>query len=94
MGRLDPKFVLKEASSNKETLIYLVMWSNYKRMKIYIGEKIEPCFWDTLSQRPTANKSILRKLSPIVLKRLNYLSIRLDEIDLFVQNLIIDLKSL
>nr|DAW63106.1 MAG TPA: Integrase [Caudoviricetes sp.] len=92
MGRLDPKFVLKEASSNKETLIYLVMWSNYKRMKIYIGEKIEPCFWDTLSQRPTANKSILRKLSPIVLKRLNYLSIRLDEIDLFVQNLIIDLK--
>lgn len=92
MGRLDPKFVLKEASSNKETLIYLVMWSNYKRMKIYIGEKIEPCFWDTSSQRPTANKSILRKLSPIVLKRLNYLSIRLDEIDLFVQNLIIDLK--
>lgn len=45
-----------------------------------------------MSQRPTANKSILRKLSPIVLKRLNYLSIRLDKIDLFVQNLIIDLK--
>ncbi len=44
MGKLDPKFVLKEASSNKETLIYLVMWSNYKRMKIYIGEKLNLAF--------------------------------------------------
>ena len=92
MGRLDPNFVLKETYSNKETLIYLVLWYKYKRLKISTGEKIEPCFWNSSSQRPTTDKSILRKLPPIVLKRLNYLSIRLDEIDLFAQNLIIDLK--
>lgn len=92
MAGLEPKFTLKEPNKDSRTLIYLFLNWKGKRLKISTSETIKPEHWDKDSQRPISNKKILRTLSPILQKELNTLSVRLDEIDLFVNDLILDLK--
>lgn len=92
MAGLEPKFVLKEPSKTTRTLIYLLLNSKGKRLKVSTSETILPEYWDKDAQRPISNKKILRNLAPILQKELNILSVRLDEIELFVKDLILDLK--
>lgn len=92
MAGLEPKFILKEPNKDSRTLIYLFLNWKGKRLKISTSETIKPEYWDKDSQRPVSNKKTLRTLSPILQKELNTLSVRLDEIDLFVNDLILDLK--
>lgn len=92
MAGLEPKFILKEPNKESRTLIYLFLNWKGKRIKVSTSETIIPEYWDKDNQRPIANKKILRNLSPVLQKELNILSVRLDEIDLFINDLILDLK--
>lgn len=92
MAGLEPKFTLKEPGKDSRTLIYLILNWKGKRLKLSISETIVPIYWDKDNQRPISNKKELRSLSPFLQKELNILSVRLDEIDLFISNLILDLK--
>lgn len=92
MAGLEPKFILKEPNKETRTLIYLFLNWKGKRLKISTSETIIPEYWDKDNQRPTSNKKITRSFTPILQKELNILSVRLDEIDLFVNDLILDLK--
>lgn len=92
MAGLEPKFILKEPNKNAQTLIYLFIYWKGERLKLSTSETINPMYWDKDNQRPISNKKILRDLPRILQKRLNILSIRLDEMDLFINDLILDLK--
>lgn len=92
MAGLTPKFVLKEPNKAKRTLIYLILNRKKERIKISISETIFPEYWDKDNQRPISSKKALRNLPDILQKELCILSVRLDEIELFVNNLILDLK--
>lgn len=92
MAGLEPKFILKEPNKETRTLIYIFLNWKGKRLKISTSETIIPEYWDKDNQRPTSNKKITRSFTPILQKELNILSVRLDEIDLFVNDLILDLK--
>ena len=92
MAGLEPKFILKEPNKETRTLIYLFLNWKGKRLKISTSETIIPEYWDKDNQRPTSNKKITRSFTPILQKELNILSVRLDEIDLFVNDLVLDLK--
>lgn len=92
MAGLEPKFILKEPNRGTHTLIYLFLNWKGKRLKISTTETIIPEYWDKENQRPISNKKLLRNLAPILQKELSILSIKLDEIDLFVNDLILDLK--
>lgn len=92
MAGLEPKFILKEPNRGTHTLIYLFLNWKGKRLKISTSETIIPEYWDKDNQRPISNKKQLRTLAPILQKELSILSIKLDEIDLFVNDLILDLK--
>lgn len=50
------KFILKEPNAKVETLIYLIYRYQYQRFKYSTGEKINPKFWNTSSQRAKASK--------------------------------------
>lgn len=92
MAGLEPKFILKEPNKETRTLIYLFLNWKGKRLKVSTSETIIPQYWDKDTQRPISNKKLLRSFSPTVQKELNILSVRLDEIDLFIRDLILDLK--
>jgi len=49
-------FFLKESSSNKETIIFLVLNHNYKRLKYSTGEYIHPKEWDFREKSPILSK--------------------------------------
>lgn len=49
-------FVLKEPSSSKETLIYLLFRFNNQRLKISTSEKILPKLWNAEKQRAKVSK--------------------------------------
>lgn len=93
MAGLEPKFILKEPNKKARTLIYILLNWKGKRLKVSTSETIIPEYWDKDNQRPISNKKLLRNLTPILQKELGILSIRLDEIDLFVNDLILDLKE-
>lgn len=92
MAGLEPKFILKEPSKDTKTLIYLFLNWKGKRLKLSTSETIIPKNWDKDNQRPISNKKTLRNFPHIIQKELSVLSVRLDEIDLFVNDLILDLK--
>lgn len=92
MAGLEPKFILKDLSADY-TLVILVLRYKGRRINISTGERISPILWDKENQRPTNNKKTLRSLSPIIVRELEILSVRLDEIELYVRNLILDLKK-
>lgn len=92
MAGLEPKFILKDPKKKTRTLIYLFLNWKGKRLKVSTSETIIPEYWDKDNQRPTSNKKLLRSLSPIMQKELATLSVRLDEIELFINDLILDLK--
>lgn len=92
MAGLEPKFVLKEPNKATKTLIFLILNWKRERVKISISETILPAYWDKDNQRPVSSKKATKGLSAIQQKELHILSVRLDEIDLFVNNLILDLK--
>ncbi|TNJ47125.1 site-specific integrase [Tamlana fucoidanivorans] len=50
------KFILKEPTSKTDTLIYLIFRYQYQRFKYSTGEKINPKFWNTTSQRVKTTK--------------------------------------
>ena len=50
------KFILKEPTAKEETLIYLIYNYNYKRFKYSTGEKINPKFWNSITQRVKETK--------------------------------------
>jgi integrase len=50
------KFILKEASSKDDTLIYLIYNYQYSRFKYSTGEHINPKFWNATSQRAKETK--------------------------------------
>ena len=50
------KFILKEPSSKTDSLIYMVYNYQYKRFKFSTGEKINPKFWNTKTQRAKESK--------------------------------------
>ncbi|WP_223549960.1 MULTISPECIES: site-specific integrase [Aestuariivivens] len=50
------KFILKEPTSKTDTLIYLIFRYQYQRFKYSTGEKINPKFWNSTSQRVKATK--------------------------------------
>ena len=50
------KFILKEPNAKKDTLIYLIYNYQYKRFKYSTGEKINPKFWNPISQRAKETK--------------------------------------
>lgn len=50
------KFILKEPSSKKETLVYLIFNYQYKRFKYSTSEKINPVFWNLKSNRAKESK--------------------------------------
>lgn len=54
MGKV--KFILKEPTSKKDTLIYLIYNYQYKRFKYSTGEKINPKFWNFISNRAKESK--------------------------------------
>lgn len=93
MAGLEPKFILKEPNSEKKTLIYLYLNWKRERVKISISEWIKPSLWDNEEQRPTEDKKLLRSLKPLETKEIRILSHRLDEIEFFVKDLILDLKK-
>lgn len=93
MAGLEPKFILKEPNKDGRTLIYLFLNWKGKRLKVSTSETVIPENWDRANQRPISNKKLLRNLSPILQKELSILSVRLDEIELFVKDLILDLKK-
>lgn len=93
MSRLKPKFTLREPNSDKPTCIRAIIRYKYKELKVDTGEKIKPIFWDKDSQRPTNERKILRNATSLQLKELTYLSHRLDEIDYFINDLVLDLKK-
>ena len=45
------RFVLKEPKSIEETLVFLFLNFNYKRLKYSTGEKINPKFWNPIDQK-------------------------------------------
>lgn len=92
MVGLDPKFTIREPNSKEVTYVRVIVRYKYKELKVDTGDKIKPLYWDKSSQRPTADKKILRNLSPLLLKELAYMSHHLDEIDYFIRDLVLDLK--
>jgi Phage integrase family. len=92
MSRLDPKFILEKPNIDIETYIMVAIRYKYKRIKISTGDKIIPLYWDKDSQRPTADKKILRNAKPLLLKELRYIFHHLDEIEYFINDLVLDLK--
>lgn len=76
-----------------ETYIMVVIRYNYKRIKISAGDKIKPIFWDKDQQRPTTDRKLLRSVSPLLLKELKYISHHLDEVEYFINDLVLDLKK-
>lgn len=92
MAGLEPKFILKEPNKKSRTLIYVLINWKGSRLKISTSETIIPEYWDKENQRPISNKKQLRSLAPILQKELSVLSIKLEEIDLFVCDLVLDLK--
>lgn len=46
-----PKFILKEPNSKDETLIYVVLRFNYKRLKVSTGDKIKFKYWNPKTQK-------------------------------------------
>ncbi|MBN2155279.1 MAG: tyrosine-type recombinase/integrase [Candidatus Lokiarchaeota archaeon] len=52
----DYKFYLKEKNADKETQIRLHIHYNNKISKVYIGEKINPCFWNSSNMRAKQTK--------------------------------------
>ncbi|HOX77190.1 MAG TPA: phage integrase SAM-like domain-containing protein [Bacteroidales bacterium] len=52
MAKIKPQFKLKSSKPvDVATLIYLIIYYNNKRFKCSTGEKIEPRYWDSVSQR-------------------------------------------
>jgi integrase len=49
-------FFLKKPKSEDETLIYLFLSYNNKRLKYSTGEKIDPVFWDSENQKVKGTK--------------------------------------
>lgn len=92
MVGLDPKFTIREPNSKEATYVRVIVRYKYKELKVDTGDKIVPKYWDKSNQRPTTDKKILRNLSPLLLKELAYISHHLDEIDLFIRDLVLDLK--
>jgi len=93
MASLDPKFILEKPTVDIETYIMVAIRYNYKRIKISTGDKIKPYYWDKDEQRPTTDKKLLRNAKPILLKELKHISLHLDEIDYFINDLVLDLKK-
>lgn len=92
MVGLDPKFTIREPNSKEATYVRAIVRYRYKELKIDTGDKIKPLYWDKSSQRPTTDKKILRNASSLLLKELSYISHHLDEIELFIRDLVLDLK--
>lgn len=92
MVGLKPKFTLREPNSNEQTYIRAIVRYKYKELKVDTGDKIKPEYWDKDSQRPTTNKKLLRNANPLLLKEIKYISHHLDEIEYFVNDLVLDLK--
>jgi hypothetical protein len=44
-------FVLKEPTSNEETLVYLLYRFNGSKLKYSTGQKIKPKYWNSTAQR-------------------------------------------
>ena len=51
------KFILKEPSCNKDTLIFFIARFNYKRFKYSIEQKINPNYWDFETRRAIETNS-------------------------------------
>lgn len=93
MPKLEPKFILEKPSSDIETYIMAAVRYDYKRIKISTGDKILPLNWDSNNQRPTNDRKQLRSAPELLIKKLKYISLHLDEIELFINNLVLDLKK-
>lgn len=92
MAGLEPKFTLREPNSDEPTYIRAIIRYKYKELKVDTGDKIKPEYWDKNSQRPTTDKKLLRNAKPLLIKELKYISHHLDEIEYFVNDLVLDLK--
>lgn len=92
MAGLEPKFTMREPNSDEPTYIRAIIRYKYKELKVDTGDKILPLYWDKDSQRPTTDKKLLRKVKPQLIKELKYISHHLDEIEYFVNDLVLDLK--
>lgn len=93
MARLEPKFTLREPNANNHTYIRVIVRYKYKELKVDTGDKIKPLYWDSNNQRPTLDRKLLRNASPILFKELKYISHHLDEIEYFINDIILDLKK-
>lgn len=92
MSGLSPKFTIREPNSESATYIRVILRYKYKELKVDTGDKIFPIYWDKDSQRPTSDKKLLRNAKPLLLKELKYISHHLDEIEYFINDLVLDLK--
>lgn len=62
MSSLDPRFKLKEPKSQKETLIYMKVYVNYKRITISLEKKIHPDAWDNEKGEPITDRKVIARL--------------------------------
>jgi site-specific recombinase XerD len=56
MNMPEVNFFLKQPKSKEESLIYLFLSYNNKRLKYSTGEKIKPVFWDSENQKAKGTK--------------------------------------
>lgn len=93
MAGLKPIFKIQTPDLSGQMLIILQLYYKNKRIRISTGLKIKPEYWCSDSERPTTNRKLLRNASHLLLKELEYISVRLDETEYYVNNLVLDLKQ-
>lgn len=93
MKALQPKFLLDRP--NQEDYTYIMCCLNYKnvRMKVATGDYILPGHWDKETQRPTTERRIVRNFTPIQNKEMRMITHHLDDIEFFVKDQLVDMRS-
>lgn len=62
MSKFEASFALKEPNSESESLLYMKVYHNYKRITVSTGIKVLPDAWDKKNDCPITDKKVLQKL--------------------------------